>query len=137
MALFSEEYGTRYPKAVEPLTKDLDKLLTFLDFPAEHWLHLRTTNPIESTFASVKARTRKTKGAGSRKAGLAMAFKLLVAMEKRWRKVNAPHLVALVAAGVEFPNGQAEMLQAEPTPEDLFMPTPSIPVADHLLIHNI
>ena len=137
IALFSEEYGARYPKAVETLTKDQDKLLTFFDFPAEHWLHLRTTNPIESTFASVKARTRKTKGAGSRKAGLAMAFKLLVAMEERWRKVNAPHLVALVAAGVEFPNGRAEMLQPEPTPENLFMPPSSMPVADHLLIHNI
>ena len=137
IALFSEEYGARYPKAVETLTKDQDQLLTFFDFPAEHWLHLRTTNPIESTFATVKARTRKTKGAGSRKAGLAMAFKLLLAMEKRWRKVNAPHLVALVAAGVEFPNGRAEMFQPEPAPEDLFMPAPWIPVADELLIHNI
>ena len=65
-------------------------MLAYFDYPAEHWLHLRTTNPIEATLATVKARTRKTKGAGSRKAGLAMAFKLLVAMEKRWRKVNAP-----------------------------------------------
>jgi putative transposase len=97
--LFSEEYEVRYPKAVETLTKDQDQLLTFYDFPAEHWIHLRTTNSIESSFATVKARTKKTKGTGSRKAGLAMAFKLLSAAEKRWRRVNAPHLVALVKAG--------------------------------------
>ena len=100
---------------METLTKDQDHLLTFFDFPAEHWIHLRTTNPIESTFATVKARTKKTKGAGSRKAGLAMAFKLLLAAEQRWRRVNAPHLVALVKAGVEFPNGEAEMFQCEPS----------------------
>ena len=137
IAVFSEEYAARYPKAVETLTRDQDRLLTFFDFPAEHWLHLRTTNPIESTFATVKARTRKTKGAGSRKAGLAMVFKLLLAMEQRWRKVSAPHLVALVAAGVEFPNGQARMFQPGPTSEDLFMPTPWILAADELLVHNI
>jgi hypothetical protein len=66
-----------------------------------------------------------------------MAFKLLVAMEKRWRKVNAPHLVVLVTLGVEFPNGQAEMLRSEPEPDDLFMPTPRILTADELLVHNI
>jgi transposase-like protein len=137
IAHFSEEYGARYPKAVETLTKDQDPLLTFFDFPAEHWRHLRTTNPIESSFATVKARTQKTKGAGSRKAGLAMAFKLLLSMEKRWRKVNAPHLVALVAAGVEFPDGQAIMFQPEPAHEDLSMPTPWILAADELLVHNI
>jgi len=137
IALFSEEYGARYPKAVETLTKDQDRLLTFFNFPAEHWIHLRTTNPIESTFSTVKARTKKTKGAGSRKAGLAMAFKLLLAAEKRWRRVNAPHLVALVRAGVEFPNGQAEMLQLEPAPEDLFTHTPSVFAASEVPIHNI
>jgi len=137
MALFSEEYGARYPKAVETLTKDQDQLLTFFDFPAEHWIHLRTTNPIESTFSTVKARTKKTKGAGSRKAGLAMAFKLLLAAEKRWRRVNAPHLVALVRAGVEFPNGEAEMFQSEPAPEDLFACTLSIFAAEEAMIHNI
>ena len=138
LALFSKEYGARYPKAVETLTKDRDRLLTFFDFPAEHWIHLRTTNPIESAFATVKARTKKTKGAGSRRAGLAMAFKLLLAAEKHWRKVNAPHLVALVKAGVEFPNGEAEMLRSEPVLEDLFTDTPSIFVARALSsIHNI
>ena len=134
---FSEEYSPRYLKAVETLTKDQDRLLTFLDFPAEHWIHLRTTNPIESPFATVKARTKKTKGAGSRKAGLAMAFKLLLAAQKRWRRVNAPHLVALVKAGVEFPDGEAEMFQAEPAPENLFTYSPSICAAEEALIHNI
>jgi putative transposase len=133
---FSEEYDARYPKAVETLTKDQDQLLTFFDFPAEHWVHLRTTNPIESTFSTVKARTRTTKGAGSRKAGLAMAFKLLLAAEKRWRRVNAPHLVALVKAGVKFPKGKAEMLQPEPAPE-VFTSTPSIFAAEEVSIHNI
>jgi len=137
IALFSEEYGTRYPKAVQTLVKDQERLLTFFDFPAEQWVHLRTTNPIESPFATVKARTRKTKGAGSRKAGLAMAFKLLLASEKRWRKLNAPHLVALVKAGVQFPNGQAKMFQREPAPEDLFMPAPWIPATNDVPIHNI
>jgi transposase-like protein len=103
---FTQEYQAKYPKAVETLTKDQDQLLTFFDFPAEHWIHLRTTNPIESTFSTVKARTKKTKGAGSRKAGLAMAFKLLLAAEKRWRRINAPHLAALVQAGVKFSDGQ-------------------------------
>jgi len=117
IAVFEEEYGTRYAKAVETLTKDQDRMLTFFDFPAEHWLHLRTTNPIESAFATVKARTKKTKGAGSRKAGLAMAWKLLLAAEQRWRRVNAPHLVALVKAGIEFPNGKTEMLQDQPISE--------------------
>jgi putative transposase len=105
---FSQEFEAKYPKAVECLLKDQDELLTFFAFPAEHWLHLRTTNPIESSFSTVKARTKKTKGAGSRKAGLAMAFKLLLAAEKRWRKINAPHLVALVQAGVRFPDGQRQ-----------------------------
>jgi transposase-like protein len=137
ITIFKKEFGTRYAKAVETLTKDQDRMLTFLDFPAEHWLHLRTTNPIESTFATVKARTKKTKGAGSRKAGLAMAFKLLLAAEQRWRKVNAPHLVSLVKASVEFPNGKAEMFQAEPELEELFMPIPWILAADGVPIHNI
>jgi transposase-like protein len=137
IAIFKQEFGTRYAKAVETLTKDQDRMLTFLDFPAEHWLHLRTTNPIESTFATVKARTKKTKGAGSRKAGLAMAFKLLLAAGQRWRKVNAPHLVSLVNAGVEFPNGKAEMFQAEPELEELFMPIPWMLAADGVPIHNI
>ena len=130
---FSDEYGARYPKAVDSLTKDQDQLLTFFDFPAEHWIHLRTTNPIESSFATVKARTKKTKGAGSRNAGLAMAFKLLLSAEKRWRRLNAPHLVALVRAGVKFPNGQAQFIPVDDLPEDhLFAQTPSVYVATEM-----
>jgi transposase-like protein len=110
---FSQEFEPKYPKAVDTLTKDQDELLTFFDFPAEHWIHLRTTNPIESPFSTVKARTRKTKGAGSRKAGLAMAFKLLLAAEKSWRRINAPHLVALVQVGVKFPDGQRQRSRPE------------------------
>ena len=137
IARFSQEYGARYPKAARTLSQDRDRLLTFFDFPAEHWIHLRTTNPIESTFSTVKARTKKTKGAGSRKAGLAMAFKLLLAAEKRWRRVNAPHLVALIRAGVEVPNGEADMFRPEPASEDLFTHTPPIFAAHELSIHNI
>jgi putative transposase len=85
---------------------DLDMLLSFYDFPAEHWIHLRTTNPIESTFATVRLRQRVTKGPGSRAAGVAMAFKLIEAAQTRWRMVNAPHLVALVRAGATFTNGK-------------------------------
>jgi transposase-like protein len=137
IAIFSEEYGVRYPKAVETLTKDQDQLLTFFDFAAEHWIHLRTTNPIESTFSTVKARTKKTKGVGSQKAGLAMAFKLLPGAEKRWRRVNAPHPVALVKAGVEFPDSEAEMLQSGTAPADLFTHTPSVFTANEVSIHKI
>jgi hypothetical protein len=86
------------------ITDDLDELLAFYDYPAEHWVHLRTTNPIESTFATVRHRTKVTKGPGSRAAGLAMAFKLIEAAQDR-RAVNAPHLVALVRAGAVFRDG--------------------------------
>jgi transposase-like protein len=102
---FEKVYGDKYPKAVEKLTKDRDVLLTFYDFPAAHWIHLRTTNPIESTFATVRARTKVTKGAGTRRRGLVMAYKLLDAAQERWRKVNSPELVAHVRAGIEFKDG--------------------------------
>jgi transposase-like protein len=102
---FQETYGAKYPKAVEKLLKDREVLLSHFDFPAEHWIHLRSTNAIESTFATVRLRTKKTKGAGSRAAGLAMAYKLLDAAQARWRCVNAPHLVALVRAGATFVDG--------------------------------
>jgi putative transposase len=111
---FQEEYEAKYPKAVDCLTKDTDTLFTFMDYPAAHWIHLRTTNAIESTFATVKARTQKTKGAGSRDAGLAMAFKLLTQAESRWRRVNSPHLVALVAVGTKFPDGKTRILPELP-----------------------
>jgi transposase-like protein len=81
-------------------------LLRFYDYPAEHWIHLRTTNPIESTVATVRNRSKITKGPGSKAAGLAMAFKLIEAAQARWRAVNAPHLVALVRAGAAFKNGK-------------------------------
>jgi len=102
---FQETYGAKYPKATERLLKDREVLLTHFAYPAEHWLHLRTTNAIESTFATVRLRTNKTKGAGSRSAGLAMAYKLLGAAQARWRCVNGAHLVALVRAGATFVDG--------------------------------
>jgi putative transposase len=103
---FAAEYGAKWPKAVAKITDDLDVLLVFYDFPAEHWIHLRTTNPIESTFATVRLRQRVTKGPGSRAAGVAMAFKLMESAQTRWRAVNAPHLVALVRAGARFEKGK-------------------------------
>jgi transposase-like protein len=102
---FQETYAAKYPKAADKLLKDREVLLAHFDFPADHWIHLRTTNAIESTFATVRLRTHKTKGAGSRSAGLAMAYKLLDAAQARWRCVNAPHLVALVRAGATFVDG--------------------------------
>jgi len=103
---FEAAYGAKFPKAAAKITDDLDQLLAFYDYPAEHWVHLRTTNPIESTFATVRHRTKVTKGPGSRAAGLAMAFKLIESAQDRWRAVNAPHLVALVRAGATFINGK-------------------------------
>jgi transposase-like protein len=103
---FEAAYGAKFPKATAKITADLDQLLAFYDYPAEHWVHLRTTNPIESTFATVRHRTKVTKGPGSRAAGLAMAFKLIESAQDRWRAVNAPHLVALVRAGARFEGGQ-------------------------------
>jgi putative transposase len=100
------DYGVKWPKAVAKVVDDREALLCFFDYPAEHWLHLRTTNPIESTFSPVRARTRVTKGPGSKQAGLAMVFKLLEAAENRWRAVNGPHLVALVRAGARFEKGR-------------------------------
>ncbi len=103
--VFAAEYGAKWPKAVAKITDDLDVLLEFYHYPAEHWVHLRTTNPIESTFATVRLRQRVTKGPGSRAAGIAMAFKLIESAQTRWRAVNAPHLVALVRAGATFEKG--------------------------------
>jgi transposase-like protein len=102
---FAGEYATKWPKAVAKIVDDIEPLLAFYDFPAEHWIHLKTTNPIESTFSTVRLRTRVTKGPGSRAAGLAMAFKLIESAEQRWRAVNGPHLVALVRAGARFEKG--------------------------------
>ena len=103
---FEIDYAAKYPKAVAKITDDADVLLEFYRYPAEHWIHLRTTNPIESTFATVRLRARVTKGPGSRAAGIAMAYKLIEAAQGRWRMVNAPHLVALVRAGAVFHKGK-------------------------------
>jgi transposase-like protein len=102
---FIATYQAKYPKVVECLAKDREELLAFYDFPAEHWQHLRTSNPIESTFATVRLRTSKTKGAGSRVACLAMAFKLVESAQKRWRKLNGRVLLQDVIAGVIFKDG--------------------------------
>ncbi|CAL9406508.1 IS256 family transposase [Streptomyces cellulosae] len=102
---FEKTYGAKWPKAVKKITDDLDELLAFYDFPAEHWIHLRTTNPIESTFSTIRLRTKVTRGAGSPAAALAMVFKLAEAAQARWRAVTAPHLVALVRSGARFENG--------------------------------
>jgi transposase-like protein len=111
------DYGAKWPKAVAKVVDDREALLCFFDFPAEHWLHLRTSNPIESTFSPVRARTRLTKGPGNKDAGLAMVFKLLEAAEGRWRAVNGPHLVALVRAGARFERGLLVERPAEPARE--------------------
>ena len=102
---FRGEFDAKYPKAVAKLDKDWAQLSAFFDFPAEHWRHLRTTNPIESSFATVKLRTRVTKGAGSKTAALGMAYKLLDAAQERWRRINGHDLVADVLDGVTFKDG--------------------------------
>ncbi len=101
-------YESKYPKAVQCLRQDRDELLTFYDFPAEHWCHIRTTNPIESTFATVRLRHKKTKGNGSRRACLAMVFKLCQSAEKRWRRLNKHDLIQDVIVGVKFIDGEKQ-----------------------------
>ncbi len=115
---FEIDYGAKYPKAVAKITGDADVLLEFYRYPAEHWIHLRTTNPIESTFATVRLRTKVTKRPGSRAAGLAMAYKLIEAAQTRWRAVNAPHLVALVRNGALFHKGKLLERPIDITPTD-------------------
>ena len=115
---FEIDYGAKYPKAVAKIVDDADVLLEFYKYPAEHWIHLRTTNPIESTFATVRLRTKVTKGPGSRAAGIAMAYKLIDAAQARWRAVNAPHLVALVRAGAVFHKGKLLERPADITPPE-------------------
>jgi putative transposase len=103
---FRMEFDAKYPKATAKLDKDWDALTAFYAFPAEHWRHLRTTNPIESSFATVRLRTKVTKGAGSKKAALAMAYKLLDAAQQRWRRFNGHELIADVLAGAVFKDGE-------------------------------
>ena len=103
--LFVATYQAKYAKAVDCLIKDREELLVFYDFPALHWAHVRTTNPIESTFATVRLRTTKTKGSGSRSACLTMVFKLMESASKKWRLLNGSPLLAKVIAGVRFADG--------------------------------
>jgi transposase-like protein len=107
--LFVQTFEAKYPKAVECLVKDREVLLTFYDFPAEHWIHLRTSNPIESTFATVRLRTVRTKGSGSRTACLTMVFKLAQCAEKHWRRLNGQELIPEVIRGVKFVDGLKEI----------------------------
>jgi transposase-like protein len=102
---FVATFSLKHERAVECLTKDRDNLLTFFDFPAEHWRHLRTSNPIESAFSTVRLRQRVTKGSGTRTKALTMAFKLLDMAQKRWRRLNGSHLLPLVRAGATFVDG--------------------------------
>lgn len=109
---FVEAYGVKYDKAVAKLVKDRDVLLSFYDFPAEHWKHIRTTNPIESSFATVRHRTGKTKGCLSRKTGLAMAFRLMISAQNKWRKLDGANRIPEIIQGIEFKDGIKQMQKA-------------------------
>jgi putative transposase len=102
---FVATYQSKYPKATECLLKDQEQRMAFYDFPAEHWQHLRTSNPIESMFSGVRLRTEKTKGSGTRGACLAMVFKLCELAQKHWRKLNGSQLLVDVINGVPFVDG--------------------------------
>lgn len=106
---FVETYGVKYDKAVAKLVKDREALLTFYDYPAEHWKHIRTSNPIESTFATVRHRTKRTKGCLSRRTGLAMAFKLMMSAQKKWRKLDGQNRLPEIIQGVEFRDGLRQL----------------------------
>ena len=111
---FAADYGAKWPKAVAKIIDDLDVLLAFYDFPAEHWIHLRTTNPIESTFATVRLRTGSPRAPAPGPPAMAMAFKLIESAQTRWRAVNAPHLVALVRAGATLQERQTRRTTRRP-----------------------
>ncbi len=106
--VFVEMFAAKYPAAAACLRKDREVLLTFYDFPAEHWIHLRTTNPIESTFATVRLRTKRTKGCGTRTACLTMVFKLMQSAQKRWRTLNGSERIPDVIQGIPFINGEKQ-----------------------------
>ena len=112
---FLVKYGAKYDKAAACLSKDREALLAFYDFPAEHWKHVRTSNPIESTFATVRLRTDKTKGCLSRKAALAMVFKLAKSAERTWRRLDGSERLAQVIAGVRFRDGEPVQAVEEQT----------------------
>ena len=124
--VFAEKYGAKYDKAVECLTKDRDALLALYDFPAEHWDHLRTTNPIESVFATVRHRTVRTKGSLSSTTAKLMVFKLLCAASKTWRRLKGTNQLPKVIAGVRFENG-IEVIEAAGKPRRLIASSPKIP----------
>jgi len=109
---FAETYGVKWDKAVAKLVKDRDALLTFYDYPAEHWKHIRTSNPIESTFATVRHRTKRTKGCLSRETGLAMAFKLMMSAQKQWRKLDGQNRLPEIIQGIEFRDGIRQLQAA-------------------------
>ncbi len=109
---FVEAYGVKWDKAVAKLVKDRDALLTFYDFPAEHWKHVRTSNPIESTFATLRHRTKRTKGCLSRETGLAMAFRLMMSAQAKWRKLDGRNRLPEVIRGVEFRDGLSQLQAA-------------------------
>ena len=106
MDRFISLYEAKYPKACKCLTKDEDQLFTFYDYPAQHWQHIRTTNPIESTFATIRHRSRQTKGCGSRIATLSMVFKLSISAESHWRKLRGSQMIPKVMNGVQFKDGE-------------------------------
>ena len=103
--LFVDSYQAKYPKAAECLAKDRDVLLAFHDFPAEHWVHIRTSNPIESTFATVRLRTAKTRGCLSRETAFTMVFKLTLCAQRKWRRLNESNWLTEVSEGVKFEDG--------------------------------
>ena len=109
---FGAAYGAKWPKATAKITEDLDVLLEFYDYPAEHWKHIRTSNPIESTFATVRHRTKRTKGCLSRRTGLAMAFKLMMSAQEKWRKLDGQNRLPEIIQGIEFRDGLRQLQAA-------------------------
>src|SRR6185295_6621400 len=114
--LFLRSWEAKYPKATECLAKDREELLAFYDFPAEHWLHIRTTNPIESSFATIRHRTERTQGCASRATLLGLVFKLAMSAEKNWRRVHGFEYLADVVRGVKFVDGVRQEKQNQMKP---------------------
>ena len=122
---FEADYGAKWPKAVAKITEHVDVLLAFYDYPAEHWVHLRTTNPIESTFATVRLRQRVTKGPGSRAAGVAMAFKLIESAQTRWRASTPP---TSWLWSVPAPDSRRGNSSNDPTNQQVISKSPDTPI---------